>query len=816
MSSLPFELTEGDGALRLWLDWERGEPRAATADVALADVVLRLAATVEPLAFARIEGRLVATRRDDATEFAAENFSFSTADGIEWPAGRMRLTLRDGNDGGSFSADRLDLALAAGIASKLPLMPTLQEWLGTLQPRGIVSGLDTQWSGALEAPVSYSAHARIAGLSIAARDSERPRGLGRPGVANAEVELRADERGGEAKLAIAGGALHFPGMVEPREVAVQRLDAQLGWRVETRPDRAPLIDVRLTNASFANADMAGAFEARWRTGAGEGSARGGRLPGRLEVAGQLQRARAVAVARYLPLGIPQPVRRYVERAVKGGHASSVVFKAAGDLWDFPFRDRRSGEFRIAAKLHDVGFDYVPSVPAGSDEPARQSPWPGFTQLSGELVFERTSMQIRDARGWLGGFELTKASGSIDDLGNDPTLVIEGSARGPLADGLRFVNHTPVSVWTQRALSEASGGGSAELRLALKLPLDDLSRSTVNGNVTLAGNDVRIHPDTPLLGNARGRVEFWQEGFTIVNGAARVVGGDASFDGGTQRDGSLRFEGRGVASAEGLRASGEWPLLAHVARSLSGQTPYRVALGFVRGTLEMSVESELVGIDIALPAPLGKSAAVPLPMRYHSAPASGDGTRNTLRFELGEVVRAAFLRDVSRDVPVVLSGGVGIGSTMPQPPSGVHANVDVETIDIDAWQGVAAALSGSADAPSDAAGEGYMPRRIALRARELLADGRRLTKRRRRAVAGRRRMAREPRRRPVARLRRMAGHPAPAASTRGWRGSHCRKPRRNHSNRPCSTRSRRACPRSTSSSTPSNCAASRSASSRSRR
>ena len=43
----------------------RGQADAATVDLALVDVALRLAPTVEPLAFSRIEGRLSATRRDD-------------------------------------------------------------------------------------------------------------------------------------------------------------------------------------------------------------------------------------------------------------------------------------------------------------------------------------------------------------------------------------------------------------------------------------------------------------------------------------------------------------------------------------------------------------------------------------------------------------------------------------------------------------------------------------------------------------------------------------------------------------------------------
>ena len=51
------------------------------------------------------------------------------------------------------------------------------------------------------------------------------------------------------------------------------------------------------------------------------------------------------------------------------------------------------------------------------------------------------------------------------------------------------------------------------------------------------DDVRIRPDTPLLGQARAQVSFDQKGLQIRGGQARVLGGDASFDGGSLPDGA---------------------------------------------------------------------------------------------------------------------------------------------------------------------------------------------------------------------------------------------------------------------------------------
>src|SRR5664279_1651046 len=65
--SLPFELSEGDGALRGWFELKNGLPERATVDLALRAVRLRLEKTVEPLEFEQIEGRIEAARAGDRT-----------------------------------------------------------------------------------------------------------------------------------------------------------------------------------------------------------------------------------------------------------------------------------------------------------------------------------------------------------------------------------------------------------------------------------------------------------------------------------------------------------------------------------------------------------------------------------------------------------------------------------------------------------------------------------------------------------------------------------------------------------------------------
>ena len=749
--TLPFDLSQGDGALRAWLDVKDGQPSGVTLDLALREVTLRLASDVEPISLQQIEGRFAAQRNAEGLTIAAQQFGFVTGDGIRWPRSDMRLAWHqvEGKpaSGGEFNAERLDLGLMAQVASRVPLGQAVRKLLGELNPQGIVSELAVRWDGALDAPDKYQVKGQLSGLALASKPAAEPNTAGRPGLRNATIALDASEKGGDAKLAISAGALEFPGVLE-EPLALDQLSANLQWRIEpaAAPSALPKVTLQAKDVKLSNADLQAELSGSWGTGAGVGLARGGRFPGQIELNGKVTHGVATRVAHYLPLGIPAVTRQYVERAVRGGVVSSMTLRVKGDLWDFPFHQARTpkdGEFRVAAKVENVTLAYVPSAPATATEAAFESTWPAFSKLSGDLIFDRAAMEIRNAQAQVFGIELSRVQGGIRNLAERSVLVMEGNGRGPLADMLHFVNVSPVGGWTQKALAQASGSGIADLKLALNIPLYDASAATVKGSVAFAGNDIRLTPDTPLLGATKGRVDFTQKGFSLANASARVLGGDATFEGGTQSDGVLRFHGQGTASAEGLRRAPEMGLLSRLAGSLNGQAAYRLALNFVRGRSEINITSNLVGLGADLPAPLRKaSAEAALPLRYQTQlqpdASPGPPGRDTLRVEVGSVVQALYLRDITGDTPKVLRGGIGVMEAAPTPAVGVAALVNLASLNTDAWEAVAGKLFGPASAatpatpgganadPAASVG-GYAPGALALRAQEVLAGSRRLTK-----------------------------------------------------------------------------------------
>ena len=574
--------------------------------------------------------------------------------------------------------------------------------------KGLVETLHAKWQGPFDAMSKYEASGRAVRLEIAAQP-------GTPGVRGATVDFDLTQAGGQGKLRLRDGAIDLPDVFEEPLIAFDELSADLQWQVNGEE-----ISASVANLKFSNADAQGEGQIGWRTG--DASAR---FPGVLDLQAGISRADGARIHRYLPLGVPKEARHYVRESVVQGTATGARFRVKGDLRHFPFKNPRHGEFRITADVRDVTYAFVPpSVTKGT------ASWPALTQLSGALVFERNGMQVKGAVGHFAGAPRlqVKADAHIADF-QATTVAVTGDVRGPLAEALGVVSGSPLSAMTGHALDKATGSGNADVRLKLELPLANLDKSKLQGSVTLAGNDIRIIPESPLLSRARGAVTFNERGFSLVGTQARALGGDVRVEGGSRAvsagpagsaEATVVVRVQGTATAEGLRQARELGFLSRMARDATGGAAYNVNLSFRRGTPEIAVSTNLQGLALNLPSPLAKTAEAVLPVRYENAlvresrrpPARH--LQDQLTVEIGRLASVVYVRDLSGSEPRVIRGGVAVGlaagESAPVPEYGVMANINLANVNVDAWEevlGPRAAGEGAAAAaggPSPCSGQ----------------------------------------------------------------------------------------------------------------
>jgi uncharacterized protein YhdP len=721
--------------------------------------------------FEQVEGRLVARRDDEGVSIALQRFGFLTGDGVRWPQGDLALSWRQREgqpvSAGQFSAQRLDLDVMAQVATRVPLGEALRQLLAELNPQGVVTGLDASWTGPLDAPVRYQAKALFNGLSLAAKPAPEPNAVGRPGLRNASLQVTATETGGQAQLNLTSGALEFPGVFDEPLVPFDTLAAQLGWKIEPGAAGAPpRVSVQVKDGRFANPDAQGELSGSWSTGPGQGLAKGGRLPGQIELNGRIVRGDAAKIARYLPLHMAQ-TRQYLGRALRGGAVQEASFRVKGDLWDFPFfaaKSPKDGEFRIAGRVKDATFDYVPSEPAVNEKPAWVSPWPALTRVAAEVIIDRASLEIRDGSAQLGSVVLGGVQGGVRNLADRSVLALDGTVRGPLTEMLRFVNVTPVGQWTGQALARATATGAAELKLGLSLPLYDLSASTVKGGLALAGNDVRITPDTPLLGGARARIDFTHKSLSVSG---------ASADCSVARPASRAACSPTAACASAARARPAPRACAArrtrpVSRLASSASAARRPTGWPGLRAGAAPRSASPATSSGWPPNCPRRCASPprrpgrcaTRARWCPSRCAGQSARDTVRLELGSVFQAQYVRDLTRRRAARAARSHrrqrAAARCRPGRARQRHARRAERRCLAGAWP---AACNGGRRAGRHRRGgrrpvSGYLPAQIALRAQSLQTGARRLNRVVVGASQGDRRLARQRRRRPARRLRRV--------------------------------------------------------------
>ena len=754
----------GCGKLRAWADISKGQPSAATFDVALDNVNVQLGKALQPLALASVTGRLAGKRFDDGFEFATENLRFKTGDGLQWPGGNLAMS-SSGTAGkteqkNELKADRLDLAAVAQIANRLPLSTSTHALITSFAPKGLVETLDARWQVPLDGAMTYSAKGRVSALVLAAMPSQvlrsnparvpgddTPTQLpGRPGIKNAAIDFDLTQAAGKAKIVIANGFLDLPGVFEDPRVLLDRLSTEAQWKW-TGQD----VDLQLRDIAFSSADAQGTAQASWRSGLTPAGAPDPASLGTLNLRGVLTKANGARVHRYLPLVLAEPARHYVRDAVIQGELSEVKFLVKGPVGDLPFADPSQGDFKISAKVKNGTFAYVPRT----IQPKDAAPWPALSDVTAELVFDQAALEVNGVVAkvaGLPGIQVVKADARIPNLMSSATVNVNAALKGPLNEALNFINTSPLATMTSNALAKTVASGPADYGFQLQLPLKSVDKTTVQGSITLPGNDAQFSPETPLFSRLKGSVNFTESGFTVPSAQARMLGGDVRFEGGmkplirnastgTGAETSTVFRAQGTASAEGIRQAKAMGLASRLAENASGTAAYNATLGFRRGLAEVVVTSNLQGLALSLPAPLNKSADSQLAVRFENtlvseSMAPGKKLQDQLAFSAGNVLSAQFTRDISTDQARVVRGSIAVGlepgESAPLPELGVGANIKLDSFNVDAWEKVFSSTVGTSPAAVAVAASGtaqrvqsYLPNQIAIRAKELLVGGRKL-------------------------------------------------------------------------------------------
>jgi uncharacterized protein (TIGR02099 family) len=513
-------------------------------------------------------------------------------------------------------------------------------------------------------PESYSARGRFENLALNRRGNV-------PGFWGLTGNIDGSEKGGTLHVMAERAGLDMP-RVFASALPLDTFTAQVAW---TRT--AGRLQLRFNNVSFANADAAGTLFGSYRDAPDSA--------GEIDFTGNLTRAEARSVSRYIPITVLRNARPWLERAFVAGHSNDVRFRVKGRIEDFPYVQEKTGLFHVAAKVTDGTLEYAEK-------------WPRIENIAGDLQFRGSRMDFVARQGTIFGVKLSKVHGDIPDMKARPEmLTVSGEAEGTSSEFLAFVAKSPVAEMIDHFTDGMQAQGTARLALKLVLPLGELAAGKVNGSVQLINNHVTFERDLPPLEQANGRVEFTESSVRASAVTGVFLGGPVTISGATQRDSTMRATLQGRINADNVRKAGAFPWMQH----LRGSTDWRGVLTMRRKVPELVIESNLQGIASTLPAPFRKTAAEAVPLRIERR---FTGTQqDRISFAYGDIVRAELARRSDGRQSVIERGVVRLGGgplgELDRP--GVWVRGALKELDFDDW--LALGRGGDADGLQGIAG-----------------------------------------------------------------------------------------------------------------
>jgi uncharacterized protein (TIGR02099 family) len=362
-------------------------------------------------------------------------------------------------------------------------------------------------------------------------------------------------------------------------------------------------------------------------------------PGYLDLLARFDNGDLSQLYRYYPVNIMKPhLVEWLDKAIVSGRARSggVVYHGSLKKHEFPYRQHQ-GKFEVAFEGEDVHLDYLKD-------------WPALEHMHGDILFDGPGMRIDAKSGSINDMQVSDFSARIRNF-RRPWLRLKGKVQGGTREAVGFIAHSPLRENFRGVIDRLQASGRSDLDLGMTIPLNKkLGHMSYKGLLTFS--DSRFH--SPL---GKGRLEanavnglltFTERGYRARNIKATMFQRPARIDVSTRHEGGERtvemvIQGQApsVVLNEELKVG-----LFHYLQGESDVTARLQMISGKRHETLLLVDSQMQGMAIDLPSPLGKPAE-----QTEAMHAKWDFNTEQLDLGIGEGFHAALW---------LADGGEGVG------------------------------------------------------------------------------------------------------------------------------------------------------------
>ena len=413
-------------------------------------------------------------------------------------------------------------------------------------------------------------------------------------------------------------------------------------------------------------------------------------------------------AQYYPAKIMHPATvDWLDHAIAAAHVTSggVIFR--GNTRDFPFRNHQ-GEFEVRFNLEHGVLDYAPQ-------------WPQLENINAEVVFLNEGMTITSDSANIFRSDLSHIKVNIPDLGAKPMqLSVKGDVAGETQEKLWYLQSSPpLNRRFGKYLENIHATGSSDLGLDIDFRIGkDVFNADVNGVLAFHDNAIKVDTLGTLLTHTSGQLKISPDGLRATSLSADLLGQPAQLLIGTRAvkgapgERNIRISATGDFDAGDLtqryapvlhdlvQGKAGWLVNVNVPfhdlthdLTQSGEAGGETQAAAPPSAIDVTVESDLKGIESRLPAPFNKEKQRSITLSISSMLHSDQ--HNVSKLVLGGLLDGIVEVNYAGAKPAY-RGEIRFGGgpvALPDQP-GLRLTGHLDDLNVDVWRNLIAQMGGN--------------------------------------------------------------------------------------------------------------------------
>lgn len=362
---------------------------------------------------------------------------------------------------------------------------------------------------------------------------------------------------------------------------------------------------------------------------------------------------------------------YLNNAIISGKVKQAEVLFNGPLIAFPFH-QNEGVFVVDAELSESTFAFDPS-------------WPAIEHFAANLNFTNNGMLITGRSGTLSGIDVSGVEAAIDDLADKQVLTVDAAFNQVSPKDVELLmNNSPMQDSIGATLAQVQVQKAIDGTFSLILPLNNTDDVIAKGHVIFKDNEVALQTPQMIFNKVNGRLNYHNDLITTQGVSIEWRGMPLDLDAHAEQGKdtyTVNIDTLALWESKQWQAQLPDKLREYGDGQLSWQGKLALTIGDDDFAYDYQVNSDLINVSFALPAPFNKDVADKVPLAIH---AFGDDKATTIEADIGKKVNFYGLLD--HETTHFSLAHLVLGQQQQWlPMAGFHITADLDAAEYAQWQ-----------------------------------------------------------------------------------------------------------------------------------